>query len=353
MSGPAGAAALRYPAASRVCIVCPGGLGDAVWGLPVANALRAHAPGMRITWVAEPLGAALLTPHPAIDEVVTFERRRGWRGVRDLRSRMRGARFDLTLNLYHLFKSVPPTLLSRAPVRVGLDRARTRDGVWLSCNVHLPPRPRGHSQAQALEFIDFLGIPPAAPEWRLELTDAERRSQEAFFAPLRPGRVAAIVPASSNARKDWFADRYAEVADALASDFGFTVVLAGGPGERERAMAREIVERASTKPRVSMGDGVRRLVWTLGGCDLVVAPDTGPVHIARALDVPVVGLYGHTNPWRFGPYGKYEDLWVDRYSDPGEPPDPGRTESRRGRMEGIEVGDVLHGVQRAVDRYLP
>ena len=77
-----------------------------------------------------------------------------------------------------------------------------------------------------------------------------------------------------------------------------------------------------------MGDGVRRLIWTLAGSDLVLAPDTGPVHIARALDVPVIGLYGHTNPWRVGPYREFQELWVDAYTDPGEAPDPSRFDAR-------------------------
>jgi heptosyltransferase I len=85
----------------------------------------------------------------------------------------------------------------------------------------------------------------------------------------------------------------------------------------------------------------------LEGSRLVVAPDTGPVHIARALDVPVIGLYGHTNPWRVGPYRAYQDLWVDRYTDPGEEPDPTRSDPKHGRMEQITVNDVLERVERA------
>jgi len=127
----------------------------------------------------------------------------------------------------------------------------------------------------------------------------------------------------------------------------------GGPGERETRIAREIVERARARPVWAMGDDVRRVVWVIAGSQLVVAPDTGPVHIARALDVPVIGLYGHTNPWRVGPYRKFEDLWVDRYTDEGEPPDPSRTEPKSGRMELITVTDVLERIQRAVDRYIP
>ena len=84
---------------------------------------------------------------------------------------------------------------------------------------------------------------------------------------------------------------------------------------------------------------------------VVVAPDTGPAHIAHALGVPVVGLYGHTNPWRVGPWRRFHDLVIDRYTEPGTPPDPSGYLPKEGRMEAIEVEAVVHKVERARERY--
>ena len=111
-----------------------------------------------------------------------------------------------------------------------------------------------------------------------------------------------------------------------------------------------MVKRPSS-PVVALGDGIRRLVWLLEGSNMVIAPDTGPVHIARAMDVPVIGLYGHTNPWRVGPYGLYHDLWIDAYTDPGEPPDPSNFSPKTGRMATITPEQVLERVETAVARY--
>ncbi len=117
-------------------------------------------------------------------------------------------------------------------------------------------------------------------------------------------------------------------------------------------MADTVRQEAEVAPEDALGDGIRRLLWLIHGADLVIAPDTGPVHMARAMDVPVIGLYGHTNPWRVGPYRRFEDLWVDAYTEPGEAPDPSAWDPKHGRMETITVADVLERVDRAVDRYL-
>lgn len=342
---------LRYPS-RHVCIVLLTGLGDVVHGLPLVNALKDDDPARKITWVVEPMPAPLLEGHPSIDRVVVYRKKDGVRSVRQLaRELAAGERIDLTLNLNIYTKSIWPTLLSRARHRLGFDRARTFEGVWLAANHHLDRRPRAHTADMFLEFAEHLGLSVPRPEWRIRLTEAERSAQAEFFAPFAGRPVATIVPASANAKKDWPAERWAAVADALANDFGYAVVLAGGPGEREQRIAREIVERSSAPLNWALGDSIRRLTWILAGSSLVLAPDTGPVHIARAFDVPTIGLYGHTNPWRVGPWQKYQDLWVDRYTEPGEAPDPSNFMPKLGRMEQITVADVVEKIARATERY--
>jgi heptosyltransferase I len=343
-------APLRYPA-RHVCVVLLSGLGDVVHGLPLVNALKDHDPSRRITWVVEPMAAPLLAGHPSLDRVVIYRKKEGLGGLRRLRRDLRaGEPIDLALNLNVYLKSVWPTLLSRAPHRVGFDRGRSFEGVWLASNHHLDPRPRAHTADMFLEFAEHLGLAVPAPEWRIPLAEEERAAQAEFFAAFAGRPVATIVPASANAKKDWPAERWAAVADALAGDFGFRVLLAGGPGEREQRIGREIVARAGTKPLWALGDSIRRLAWILAGSSLVLAPDTGPVHVARAFGVPVIGLYGHTNPWRVGPWRAYHDLWIDRYTD-GEP-DPSNFTPKLGRMERIAVADVLERVEVARSRYL-
>jgi heptosyltransferase I len=89
------------------------------------------------------------------------------------------------------------------------------------------------------------------------------------------------------------------------------------------------------------------MMWMVAGVDLLISPDTGPLHLAHALGTPVIGLFGHTNPARVGPWRAFRDLVVDRYTEPGAPPDPTGYEPKLGRMERIAVADVLERVERA------
>ncbi len=338
--------------ARDICVVLLTGLGDVVHGLPVVNALKRAVPERRITWVVEPMPAPVLEEHPAVDRVVVFHKKDGVRGVGRLAGELRRSRFDVAINLNIYFKSVFPTVLSRAPVRLGFDRGRAADAVWLFANHPLPPRPRAHTQDMFLEFLEPFGLSPDPLEWRLSPTRTERAEQAAFFARFdRP--VVAVVPASANPKKDWVAERYARVVESLERDHGFATLIVGGPSERERATAEAIVAAADAAPVVALGGGIRRLIWMLEGSGLVLAPDTGPVHLARAMGVPVIGLYGHTNPWRVGPYRRYQELWVDAYTEPGEAPDPSNATPKLGRMERITVEKVLERVALAVERYPP
>jgi heptosyltransferase I len=336
----------------HLCIVLLTGLGDVVHGLPLVNALRDSDPDLRITWVVEPMPSGILKRHPSIDRVVVYRRSEGIRGIRQLAADLKGgAPIDTTLNLNVYFKSIWPTLLSRAPRRIGFDKSRVFEGVWLTSNERLAPSPRAHTADMFLEFVNHLGISPSNPEWRINFDESELEAQKRFFDRFAGKPVATIIPASGSIKKDWIADRWARVADTLQNEFGFKVVVAGGPGDHEQAIGREIQSLAKADLDWAMGDSVRSLAWIVGGSNLVVAPDTGPVHIARALGVPVVGLYGHTNPWRVGPWRAYQDLWVDRYTESGSDPDASDRTPKWERMPTITVDDVVEKIRVAVERY--
>ena len=314
-------------------------VGDAVHVLPVINALKRHAPACRITWILQPGPATLVRGHRSVDEIIIFERSAGLRAFADVRRALSEKAFDLVINLQVYFKAGIVTSFTRAPVKLGFDRARARDLNWLFTTHRIPPRAVGqHVQDQYFEFLEALGVGHEPVEWDLGPWSPERAWRDEFFGKLdRP--AAAIVVATSKPEKDWLPERWAAVADLLVEEYGLQPVLVGGRSERELAAERVIMQRARHQPVSALGSGLRNLVGILSGSALVLSPDTGPLHMAVALDRPVISLMGYTNPKRTGPYRKFHDLLIDAYGDPGEDY-PVSMENRPGRVQRITVEEV-------------
>ncbi len=326
----------------RVGIVMMSAVGDAVHVLPVINALKRHQPTTHITWVLQPGPAALVRGHPSIDDMVIFDRALGRRAFTNVRSELAARPFDVVLGLQVYFKAGLITRFTRSPIKLGFDRKRARDLNWLFTTHQIPPHSGQHVQDQYFEFLNALGVAHDPVSWGLGPWENEREWQREFYAPIeRP--VAALVVATSKPQKDWLPERWAELVDVLYADYGLQPVLVGGRSEREVHAERVIMERAKHKPISALGSGLRPLVSILDGAALVIAPDTGPLHMAVALDRPVISLIGYTNPKRSGPYRRFHELIVDAYGDPGENY-PISMSTRLDRMPRIQVKDVLEKV---------
>jgi heptosyltransferase I len=337
-------------AGSRIALVMMSAIGDAVHTLPVVTALKRHAPDAHITWILQPLPATLVRGHPDVDEIVEFDPRGGLRAYAALARALRPCRFDLVIDLQVALKAGLATALLRAPVKLGFDRARARDLNWLFTTHHIPPHPPQHVQAQYFEFLRWLGVDPEPPVWELGPWSRERAWQAEFFARFRRP-VAAVNLATSNPDRDWTAERWAEVTDALVERYGLAPVLVGGASAREREMEEEIAARARHPPHSALGSGLRRLVAILDGSALVLALDSAPLHLAVALGRPVISLMANADPRRTGPFRRFGDLVVDAYHDPGEEDAPVSMRRRPGRMGRITVNQVLEKVETWQRRY--
>ena len=327
----------------RIAIVMMSALGDAVHVLPVVTALKRHEPGCWVTWILQPGPASLMRGHPLVDEIVVFEKSKGWRALLELRRSFAHRRFDLVLALQVYIKAGLVTALLHADVKLGFDRARARDMNWLFTNRRIPPHAPQHVQDQYFEFLNELGVPFEPVTWELGPWPAERPRQRELLTALDRPAVSLVIGAS-HAQKDWLPERWAELAGALRTDFGLEPVLAGGRSRRELATEQVIVERLGRATRSTLGVPLRELIMWLDGSALVVSVDTGPLHMAVALDRPVIALMGYNNPKRVGPYRKFHDLIVDAYGEPGED-DPVSIAHRLDRMPRITVRDVLERVE--------
>ena len=324
-------------------------VGDAVHVLPVVNAIKRADPRAHITWILQPGPASLVEGHPAVDEVVRFDRARGWRAFADVRNAFRGRQFDVVLALQDYFKAGILTAIAPAPIKLGYDRARARDANWLFTNERIPPHEPQHIQDEYLEFVQALGMDASMIEWGLGPWPAEHEWQREFMRQFeRP--IVSLVIGSSRTQKDWIAERWGELADALSGRFGLQPVLVGGRSPREEATEAVILARTRHKPASVLNSGLRRLVSILDGSALVISLDTGPLHMAVALDRPVISLLGFSNPMRTGPYRSCQELIVNAYGNMWNGSKLA-TDRRPDRMRAITVPDVLAKVEIWKSRY--
>lgn len=334
---------------NTVCIVMMSAVGDAVHVLPVINAIKRRYPHSRVTWVLQPGPASLVRGHAAIDEIIIFDRSKGVTAFRDVIAALRAREFDLLINLQVYFKAGVITAFSGTPRRLGFDRARARDANWLFTTERIPAHAVQHVQDQYFEFLRELGVDPEPVEWGIGPWEDEREWQRGFVSQFdRP--IASIVVATSKPAKDWLSDRWAAVCDILSTKYGLQPVLVGGDSEREHSAAATIISLSKSRPYSSLGSGLRRLVSILDASELVLSPDTGPLHIAVALDRPVISLMGYTDPRRTGPWRRFHDLIVDAYHDPGEA-GPVTMETKHDRMPRITVEQVETRIAAWADRY--
>ena len=324
-------------------------VGDAVHVLPVVKAIKRADPQSHITWILQPGPASLIDGHPAVDEIVRFDRSRGWRAFTDVRSLVRGRDFDVVLALQDYLKAGILTAIVPAPIKLGYDRARARDANWLFTNERIPAHEPQHIQDEYLEFVSALGFESQPVRWDIGPWNAEREWQRAFVNQFdRP--IVSLVIGTSRPQKDWYAERWGELADALSGRYGLQPVLVGGRSAREAAAEMVILERTRHKPFSALNSGLRRLVSILDASELVISLDTGPLHMAVALEKPVISLLGFSNPLRTGPYRASQELIVNAY---GEMWNGSRlaTDRRIDRMQTIGVADVLEKVALWKERY--
>ncbi len=282
-------------------IVLLGAIGDVTRALPLLTRLRRAYPQAHIAWAVEPAAAALLDYHPALDEILLYQRSRGSRTFLPFLRTVRDHHFDLVLDLQRHLKSGLVSLWSRAPVRVGFHRTNTKEGNWLF-NTHTIEEVPDFSLklTQYLKFADALGLPDDGVRFDLRLRPEEEQKVETLLAGT-PCPVAAFFLGSRWPSRFWFPQATAEVARALQQEYGMGIVLMGGPNEV--AFAQQVSEAMGTAvTNLSGKTSLRDLIGIFGRVRFAMGPDSGPMHIAAATGIPVISLWGATSPIRSAPW---------------------------------------------------
>jgi ADP-heptose:LPS heptosyltransferase len=287
----------------RVLIVLPGALGDVVRGLPLLGRLRRGWPTARIGWAVESPSAPVLDGHPALDALHVLARRSGPRRFVAFLGAIRRERYDVALDLGRGAKSASILRASGAPRRLGLDRSDGREGSWLAATERLPPQ--GIEKAKLLQFLAFadrLELPPAPVEFGLAPTTSERQAADRLLDGLVPPIVVASLGSSCPSRR-WWPAATAEVLDGVAERHGASAVLTGTAADTPFAVA--VAAAMRTAPRNLVGEtSLRELLAVVARARIVFGPDSGALHIAAALGVPVVSLWGATSAARSTPWGQ-------------------------------------------------
>jgi len=330
-----------------ICILRLSAIGDVTHVVPVINTIHKHRPQTKITWIIGKLEARLLSGLPGI-EFIVFDKKGGLDAIQQLRQTLKGRKFDALLHMQVAARANLLSKLIKSPLRIGWDKPRWRDRHQWFINQSVRSVPEQHQVHAFLEFARALGVPTGPPEWNLPVSKQDTNWAKMILGEDGPP-ILMISPCSSHPLRNWPATRYAAVADYAIADLGMRVVLTGGPSALEVQTGQEIESAMLHTAQNLIGkDTINQSVALLKQATIVLSPDSGPAHLASAVNTPVIGLYAATPSQRSGPYNSLE-LCVDKYTGAArkfrhkEPQELrwGQRIEYPGVMDLIETGEVL------------
>jgi heptosyltransferase-1 len=291
----------------RVCLIKPSSLGDVVHALPTLEALRLLWPSARISWVVNRSLVGLLEGHPALDDVIPFDRGSarfspaGLASIAGFARSLRSRRFDVAIDLQGLLRSGLMTWATGAPVRVGLAEAREGATRFYDRAIATPPGTT-HIVEKLLAVAHAFGAPHAPARFRVACPEEDRAWARKTLAPV-PGPRLVLNVGARWLTKRWPPAQFAEVALRAVETFGCGLVAVGAP--EDRPLVDELTASLKGLPMLDLcgATNLTRLTAVLAEADLVLSNDTGPIHLAAAAGARVLGLFTCTSPAKTGPYG--------------------------------------------------
>ncbi|MEM5551349.1 glycosyltransferase family 9 protein [Pseudoalteromonas neustonica] len=302
----------QIPSYSDICILRLSAIGDVCHGVSAVQAIQKAHPNAKITWVVGKIEAMLLAGLPGV-ELVVFDKKQGKVAYQQLKQQFKGRMFDVLL---HMQVALRANLVARcipAKTKVGFDWARSKELHSLFINKRIAPAQQAHVLEGFKGFTHAIGVPDYQPTWKMPVSCEDQAIADQLLGAERlAGRIFVISPAASKKERNWLAERYAKMAEHAHSK-GFNVVITGGPTPLEIELSAQIIANTQTPILNLVGKTkLKELLCVLKRAELVLAPDTGPGHMAVTVGTPVIGLYAHSNPKRTGPY-LYQDYVVEVY----------------------------------------
>ncbi|WP_066446013.1 glycosyltransferase family 9 protein [Halomonas chromatireducens] len=290
-------------------------LGDLCNLVPTIRALQRQWPDVRITWIIGKAEHSLLAGLSGV-EFVVYDKASGLAGMRRLWRQLGDTRFDVLLHMQQALRASVLSLGLKADVRVGFDKARAKDAQHWFTHRQLAPHPQAHVLESFMDFARLLGVEDQGLAWDLPVpAEAEEEARR-----LTGDHPYLLMSPCANPRlrnfRNWSAEGYAAVIEHAWAQFGLKTALTGGGSTQEREVGERIraLSRAEAVIDVIGESSLKGLLALIGRARVVIAPDSGPVHMANAMGTPVIGLYATTNPDRAAPYLWREHV-VDRYPE--------------------------------------
>jgi len=339
----------------RVLLIKLTSLGDVVHALPVAASLKKAFPFLKLHWVVEDRCAPLLENHPLLDSVIIYPRQeiqslisnRKWGQVlkmlKNLRGSLRNLNIDLSIDLQGLAKSGLMALMAWAPHRIGCFGLKE---ISYLISKSLPDGGSLHAVDRNLKVAEFLGASIEAPEFTIGIKEEEKiwakKFSQHYGLSEGIGLIGLQVGASSP-QKCWPIHKIVVFIEELSKIPNVQVILFGDKTDRERL--NPYLPKIPPKVINTVGElSLRQLIPLIKKCHLFVGADTGPLHLAVALGLPVVALYGADDPKWTGPYGSSHRIHYKKIScSPCN-----KTPICQGRydcLEAIEVDEVMESVK--------
>ncbi|MDM7859272.1 glycosyltransferase family 9 protein [Alteromonas sp. ASW11-36] len=281
-------------------------IGDVCHAVAMVQAIQAARPDIQITWVIGKIEYQLLKDLPDI-EFVVFDKKQGKQARVDLKQRFADTVFDALFMMQVAFRANWASTVINAKVKIGFDKKRSKELHGLFTNCQIAEQQHAHVLEGFMGFANAIGVAtPAQPKWQMPMSEADLTAAEQLHDG--SGSYAVICPAASKAERCWQTSRYAQVADHL-HERGLKVYVCGAPSPLDTRLADEIVAQAKHPVHNLVGKtSLKQLLAFIQRAELVIAPDTGPAHMATTVGTPVIGLYAHSNPRRTGPYNNLDNV---------------------------------------------
>jgi heptosyltransferase I len=299
-------------APTSIAVLRLSALGDVVMTLPLVRTLQKAFPRAKLHWIVSRPFHTIVEDLSGV-ELIVIDKPRGLLSFWRLYRQMRRYEFDWLLVPQASMRANLVTAVTRAKRKIGFGALHARDLQRWFVDEVVPAEPE-HLIDSFLRFATYVGAREHVLGWDLPLREEELARARAQLEGCAGIRLA-VVLAASKVERNWPVERYRETLNRLAARWPLSVVLIGGPGEHERALATELRQGLQAPVRDLVGrTDLRQLAALLGQVDALLAPDSGPVHVAQAMGVPVVGLYAVAPARRTGPYR--EPQWtVDVFAE--------------------------------------